>query len=359
MKRPRVTVAIPMFNGAPYVKRAISSVLNQSMDDFEILVIDDGSTDSSCAEVESMDDDRIRLLKNDQNRGLAWTRNRLVREAKGEFLAWLDQDDACLENRLIRQVEVFDHSPNTVLCGGASRVYRDREGEMAEAYTAIPSVSGQLLAASQLFWNVLVTSTVMMRLDLVRDSAISFDPSIEPAEDFGFWFECAGLGVVEIVDEVLTELYYLSTGASASAPEGQQKRGAQEVRNRALALLFPELAPLKASTQRLLIEGVKSDWDPLEVHDAVVWLEKLAKLSPIDQRCSRADVTLIAGAVLLRLTRSLYRVSPMFATKTLIKSDLRLPAAHWAMRRLAAKLGEKVAGATTVERVQGIEASRR
>ncbi len=356
MKRPRVTVAIPMFNGAPYIKRAISSVLNQSMDDFEILVIDDDSTDSSCAEVESMEDDRIRLLKNGQNRGLAWTRNRLVREAKGEFLAWLDQNDACLENRMIRQVEVFDHRPNTVLRGGASRVYR--EGEKAVSHTVIPSVSGRLLAASQLFWNVLATSTVMMRLDLVRDSAANFDPSIEPAEDFGFWFECAGLGVVEIVDEVLTELYTSSSGASASAPEGQQKRGAQEVRNRALALLFPELAPLKASTQRLLIEGVKPDGDPLEVHDAVVWLEKLAKLSPIDQRCSRADVTLIAGAVLLRLTRSLYRVSPMFATKTLIKSDLRLPAAHWAMRRLAAKLGEKVAGATTVERVQRIEASR-
>ncbi len=356
MKRPRVTVAIPMFNGAPYIKRAISSVLNQSMDDFEILVIDDGSTDSSCAEVESMEDDRIRLLKNGQNRGLAWTRNRLVREAKGEFLAWLDQDDACLENRMIRQVEVFDHSPNTVLCGGASRVYR--EGEKAVSHTAIPSVSGRLLAASQLFWNVLATSTVMMRLDLVRDSAISFDPFIEPAEDFGFWFECAGLGVVQIVDEVMTEIYTSSSGASASAPEGQQKGGAQEVRNRALALLFPELAPLKASTQRLLIEGVKPDWDPTEVHDAVAWLEKLARLSPVDQRFSRADIRLVAGAVLLKLTRSLYKESPMFATKTLIKSDLRLPAAHWAMRRLAAKMGEKVAGATTVERVQGIEASR-
>ena len=321
-----------MFNGAPYIKRAISSVLNQSMDDFEILVIDDGSTDSSCTVVESMEDHRIRLLKNDQNYGLAWTRNRLVAEAKGEFLAWLDQDDACLEHRMIMQVEVFDHSPNTVLCGGAVRVFG--EGGKAELHTTSPSVSGRLLAASQLFWNSLVTSTVMMRLDLVRDSAVRFDPSIEPSEDFGFWFECAGLGVVEIMDEVMTEVYIVSSGASASALGGQQKRGAQEVRNRALALLFPELAPLKASTQRLLIEGVKSDWDPSDVRDAVTWLEELARLTPVDQRFGSDEISLVAGAMLLKLSRSLYRESPFLATKILIRSDLRSAAARWAIRRL-------------------------
>jgi len=253
MKKPRVTVAIPMFNGAPYIKRAISSVLNQSMDDFEILVIDDGSTDTSWSEVESMEDDRIRLLKNGQNHGLAWTRNRLVVEAKGEFLAWLDQDDACMENRLIRQVEVFDLSPNTVLCGSASRAHNQeiRSG----TYVVRPSVDGQMLAASQLFWNALLTSTVMMRLDLVRDSAITFDQSIEPAEDYGFWFECAGLGLIQIIDEVLVERWELSTSASARQPE-RQLRGAQEVRKRAVGLLFPELVTLKASTYRLLIEGV-------------------------------------------------------------------------------------------------------
>jgi len=176
----------------------------------------------------------------------------------------------------------------------------------------------------------------MMRLDLVRESAISFDPSVEPAEDYGFWLECAGLGLVEIVEEILTDTYPLSTGASASHPD-RQLRGAQEVRKRALVLLFPELAPLKASTQRLLIEGVKSDWNPTEVNDAVAWLEKLARLSPVDQRFSRADIRLVAGAVLLKLTRSLYKVSPVLAMEILIKSDLRLPAAHWTMRRLIAK----------------------
>jgi glycosyltransferase involved in cell wall biosynthesis len=329
-KRPRVTVAIPMFNGAPYIKRAISSVLNQSMDDFEILVIDDGSTDTSCAEVESMEDDRIRLLKNGQNHGLAWTRNRLVVEAKGEFLAWLDQDDACMENRLIRQVEVFDLSPNTVLCGSASRVHS--AGVEARTDTIRPSVSGRLLAASQLFWNVLSTSAVMMRLDLVRDSAITFDQSIEPAEDYGFWFESAGLGLIQIIDEVLVERWELSTSASARQPE-RQLRGAQEVRKRAVGLLFPELMTLKASTYRLLIEGVGPGWKSAEVRDAVTWLEEIARLTPVDQRFSSDEMRLIAGAVLLKLTRSTYKVSPFLATKILIRSDLRLAAARWAMRR--------------------------
>jgi hypothetical protein len=334
MKNPKVTVAIPMFNGAPYITRAISSVFNQSMDDFEILIVDDGSTDSSCAKVESMGDDRIRLLKNGQNHGLAWTRNRLVSEAKGEFLAWLDQDDACVENRLIRQVEVLDLNPDTILCASSSRVHT--QGIEGQTTTIIPSVGGRLLAASQLFWNVISTSTVMMRLDLVQDSAITFKSSIEPAEDYGFWFDSAGLGLVEIIDEVLVDRWELSTGASARQPE-KQLRGAQEVRKTAVEHLFPELEPLKASTYRLLIEGVNSETNPAEVREAVAWLETIAKLSPEDQRFDPSDMSLIAGAVLLRLTRSYYKVSPTLATKTLLGSDLRFSAWQWATRRLIAR----------------------
>jgi glycosyltransferase involved in cell wall biosynthesis len=334
MSRPRVTVAIPLFNGAPEIKRAISSVLKQTMDDFEILVIDDGSTDSSCAEVESMEDGRIRLLRNGENHGIAWTRNRLVSEARGEFLAWLDHDDACVENRLIRQVEVFVHSPDTVLCGSASRVHT--QGAGGQTATIIPSVSGRLLAASQLFWNVISTSTVMMRLDLVRDAAITFKSSIEPAEDYGFWFDSAGLGLVEIIDEVLVDRWALSTSASALHPE-RQSRGAQEVRKTAVDQLFPELRPLKPSAYRLLIEGVTLDSDSVDVHEAVAWLEDLSKLSPVDQRFGPEEMRLIAGAVLLTLTRSLCKVSPVSATKIFLGSDLRLPAARWAMRRLTAQ----------------------
>ena len=348
MSRPRVTVAIPLFNGAPEIKRAISSVLKQTMDDFEILVIDDGSTDSSCAEVESMEDGRIRLLRNGENHGIAWTRNRLVSEARGEFLAWLDHDDACVENRLIRQVEVFVHSPDTVLCGSASRVHT--QGAGGQTATIIPSVSGRLLAASQLFWNVISTSTVMMRLDLVRDSAITFKSSIEPAEDYGFWFDSAGLGLVEIIDEVLVDRWELGTGASARQPE-KQLRGAQEVRKAAVEHLFPKLGLPTTSTYGLLIEGVTSETNPAEVREAVVWLETIAKLSPEDQRFDPSDMRLIAGAVLLRLSRSLYKISPMSAVKNLLKSDLRFPAAHWAIRRFAAKSGEKITRATTVARV--------
>ena len=172
-----------------------------------------------------------------------------------------------------------------------------------------------------------------MRLDLVRDSEITFDQSIEPAEDYGFWFECAGLGLIQIIDEVLVERWELSTSASARQPE-RQLRGAQEVRNRAVELLFPELRTLKTSTYRLLIEGVDPGWNSTEVRDAVTWLEEIARLTPVDQRFGSDEISLVAGAVLLKLIRSLYRESPFLATKVLIRSDLRSAAARWAMRRL-------------------------
>jgi len=95
-----------------------------------------------------------------------------------------------------------------------------------------------------------------------------------------------------------------------------------------------------------------------KAHGAAVWLEWLVELSTKDQRLSRGDVTSIAAAVILKLTRALYRITAVIATKTLIKPDLHLPATHSAMLRLAAKRGGKEAVFIIFEHDQWFEASR-
>jgi glycosyltransferase involved in cell wall biosynthesis len=104
---PRVSVVIPLYNKAPYVRRALDSVAAQTFGDFELIVVDDGSTDESVSVVESYADARLRLVRQ-PNAGPGAARNRGIEESAGELLAFLDADDEWLPEYLERGVEMLD-----------------------------------------------------------------------------------------------------------------------------------------------------------------------------------------------------------------------------------------------------------
>ena len=119
---PRVSVVLPVFNGERYLAEAIESVLDQSLQDLELVIVDDGSTDRSRAIVEHFAalDGRVRLLINEINQGLATTLNRGWREAHAPYIARLDADDIALPERLSLQVAFLDSNPAVAVVGGAS-----------------------------------------------------------------------------------------------------------------------------------------------------------------------------------------------------------------------------------------------
>jgi hypothetical protein len=335
MTNPRVTVAVPTYNGGPYIGRAIESVLSQTFRDFELLVIDDGSTDNSCEVIEGIPDNRIRLLRNDGNRGLAWTRNRLVDEARGEYLAWLDQDDACLPKRLERQLSLLNGDRRVVICGAAARVFFEGGRPVSQVMRA--SVSGGVLAASQMFWNSLSTSTVAMRLKPLREAGLRFDADLVPTEDYMFWLKAAACGRLVVDPSILVERWELLSGASHQMSE-RQLRGARRVRLEAVRLVVPAVTPDQASIHRKLTEGLHGAWTPAEIGEAVKWLEVVSTKSPDDCRYTVRDAKLVAGATLLRLVRHVCRTSPGLAARTLMGSALRWHALRWTSRRLTRTL---------------------
>ena len=124
---PKVTVVIPVYNREKYVCEAIESVLDQTFADFELLVIDDGSTDRSREAVQSYHDPRIRLMSNEKNEGIPKTRNKGIGLARGEYLAFLDSDDRAYPERLAKQVAFLDRHPDYAAVG-AWIDWMDEEG---------------------------------------------------------------------------------------------------------------------------------------------------------------------------------------------------------------------------------------
>jgi glycosyltransferase involved in cell wall biosynthesis len=104
---PKVTVIIPTYNRAHLIKRAIKSVLNQTFQDFEIIVVDDGSTDNTEEVVKSFNDLRIKYIKHQKNLGASAARNTGIKNSKGEYIAFLDSDDEWLPEKLEKQMRYF------------------------------------------------------------------------------------------------------------------------------------------------------------------------------------------------------------------------------------------------------------
>lgn len=164
---PKVSIVIPVHNRERYVGAAIDSALNQTFTDFELLIIDDGSTDRSLARVAAYEDPRLRVLRNERNLGIPATRNRAVACARGEYLAFLDSDDWAHPERLARQAAFLDrHSDYAAV--GAWIEWMDAAGKPTGKVKRKATKADQV-AAERLFRAGLENTTVMARTRILRD----------------------------------------------------------------------------------------------------------------------------------------------------------------------------------------------
>jgi glycosyltransferase involved in cell wall biosynthesis len=108
---PLVTVAMPVFNAGNYLRLAVLSIVRQSFADWELLIVDDGSTDDALRSIRDIDDARIRILRDGENRGLATRLNQCIGMARGRYLARMDQDDVSYPERFQRQVSLLEQNP--------------------------------------------------------------------------------------------------------------------------------------------------------------------------------------------------------------------------------------------------------
>ncbi|MGH7781268.1 MAG: glycosyltransferase family A protein [Candidatus Binataceae bacterium] len=217
---PRVSVVVPVYNGAATIAAALDSILGQSFTDFEIVAIDDGSTDDSIKVLERYAP-RVRVLTQ-KNSGPSAARNLGVRNSSGQYLAFLDADDMWRTGFLERTVAALDKEPASVL------VYTDLEladstGVAMGAYLigkrGVPTVQDML----ERMWPIL-PSSVMMRRDAF-ERAGGFPEELTSFEDVYFWLLAREQGSFSYIDEPLVMWRFALFPAPLKPAGGQEAAG--------------------------------------------------------------------------------------------------------------------------------------
>lgn len=212
IKLPMVSVVIPVYNRAHLLHRALDSVIAQTFKDIEILVIDDCSHDDPNSVIKEYDDARIKYIRQNVNQGVAAARNRGLREAKGKFVAFLDDDDEWFPEKLSKQVEKFlQSSPQVGL------IYTGVETVMDEGYTEIqiPTERGNVYR-KLLYKNCIHGgSSTMIRRNIITNIGF-FDESLLAIEDYDYWLRISRYYNFEYIEEPLVRYHDIRTATTES-----------------------------------------------------------------------------------------------------------------------------------------------
>ncbi|EAR22072.1 glycosyltransferase family 2 protein [Nitrococcus mobilis] len=197
---PTVTVLIPVHNRVGYIRDAIDSVLAQTFADFELLIIDDASSDGSADAVASYRDPRLRLLRNETNLGIPGSRNRGIDEARGEYLAFLDSDDRARPERLARQVAFLRDHPDHAAVGSWIE-WMSQNGKPLGRIKR-KAVAAEQIAAERLFRSCLENSAATARTAILR--RYRHRERIKLGSDYDLWARIAADHKLAALPHVLT-----------------------------------------------------------------------------------------------------------------------------------------------------------
>ena len=250
MPVPRVSFLMAVFDGEAYLDEAIRSVLNQTLQDFEFIIIDDGSTDGTATIIERYrrEDGRIRAYEQ-PNCGLVVTLNRGLELARGEYIARMDADDVSAPGRAAAQVAFMDAHQEVGICGTWIETIGTQQGDIRRYPTDDATIRSWLL-----FESVLAHPSIMMRREMLVNAGLSYDAGPVHAEDYDLWVRAACHTVLANIPEVLLH-YRLHPQQVVQKHEGLKLASAQRVR---LAQL--ERLGIRPTKEELILHQALSTW---------------------------------------------------------------------------------------------------
>jgi len=196
---PLISVVMTVYNGRKFLAPAIEGVLAQTLRDFELICIDDGSSDDSVEIIESFDDPRIRLIRNSENLGISNSRNIGIEAARGRYMAAHDQDDLSRPTRLEAQARAFDANSRAVMVAVCCQILQG--GKLLPARASAPPP--HVLAWRLMLRDDFVHSSICLKLDTLRTHDIRYRQTYHYAEDYDLYHQLANHGEIVQVPELL------------------------------------------------------------------------------------------------------------------------------------------------------------
>lgn len=241
-----VTVLMPVYNGERYLQQAILSILNQTFEEFELLIIDDGSTDGSALIVESFqrEDERVKLIKNETNLGLIKTLNKGLDLIKTKYIVRMDCDDVARPHRIQTQIKFMETHPAVGVCG--SWINLQKASEDREYLQAYPTTH-DAIKIDMLRHCAVAHPSVTIRKAFFDQHKLRYDEAYPHTEDYELWIRAIDHFEFANIPEVLLD-YNSHEENITSIHEGQQLETAQLLRLRQIS----KLITLSANKEKIL-----------------------------------------------------------------------------------------------------------
>lgn len=231
MRTPRISVLLPVFNDERFVGRAVQSILDQTFADFELLVVNDGSTDNTAEVLTAFRDPRLRII-HQRNAGISAGLNRMIAESCGDFLARMDSDDTCSPHRFAAQVAFLDEHPGVGLVGSACTII-DEDGSHLRDFP-VP-LTDSAVRRAMVWGNPMVHSSIMMRRSIVTRVG-PYDGRLGKMgiEDYDLWLRVLTVSeIANLSEPLVTRVHRL--GSTCRVAKSRHYAALTRVQFRAIA----------------------------------------------------------------------------------------------------------------------------
>lgn len=269
---PLVSIVITTYNGAGFLGETISSLLRQSYSNYEILIIDDASTDNTVDICKSYNDERIKLFVNSKNLGISDSRNRGISLSRGMYIAMSDQDDLSLPARLLTEVDFLELNPHIGMV--ASAAFELKNGKRRNVYDG--EMRSHILQWRLMLRCNIVHSSVCYRASILRKSNIAYRPEYRFAEDFVLFNELAQISKIVVLPQRL--VVYREHASNASQLHRVEMRTKGEdflLRQYQSVLGLNETAASTLRNLRAVMLGTETRLSDAELQQAGDLLESL------------------------------------------------------------------------------------
>ena len=214
----KVSVLMPVYNGEKFLEEAVKSVVNQTFMDWELIIINDGSTDKSEEIIKSFLDARIKYYKNDRNIGLIGTLNKGIELCQGDYVARMDADDISISQRFEYQLSFLEKNQSYSMCGCNAIVINDRSDEIGHI---INLYSNQYLQINLLFSVPFVHPGMMIRTTILKK--FKYDIAYKHGEDYDLWCRIAETTEIANLRQCLIKYRWHSNNISVENANTQDK----------------------------------------------------------------------------------------------------------------------------------------